>query len=551
MVKKALSSYITFLIAIWVLLVSFLPWRGFFMLNDDYAYIFSTQNYSLFNFSVHPIVSTTIIFQSFLGKIVLYIFNGDISYLRLLTSIFLLIGAICLYLVLANKQQKFVSFFISLLFLFNPLSINLGFTFMTDVYYVSLLLLSLFFIHKYFKTNNFVFALLCGLFLAFMFLTRQIGLVYGVFFILSCIYFKKMPIKKALLVFIPLAFAFVLYQFFYTKPLGFTSQSLALTLTKLQNVSFLKEVLLRPILSLYYFGFFTLPLTFAFGLNLLFNLKKQYKLIIFSIFTFTLFSFISILLWVFEKQVMFYIPNIISYAGFNPSNINDGIKQTVFVNSPFLTRVIYTFLSIVSLSLFTTYIYTVIKKLKTDYLFLIMLVPSILSLGLAFIFRDFFDRYLLMILPVLLYPFVYLKISKIAKGFLVLLTLTFAITFTLFQHDYLSLNKTMWEVANTPPLNFQNTHASFEYNNYYNLQKSLNITNGTELFKKNWTPKKETKKFLISYTDTWVYCRYKQVEYPSFISKHSLTKGSFNIMVRGSEPFDPTKCKNIVKTLNN
>lgn len=553
------NPYIVFTL-LWVFLLVFLPWRGFYMLNDDYVYEWSTRHFFENHFLLHPLVSPTLLFQSFLGSII-YQFSKSPSLLRLMTSVFYLAGVLFFYkyLLVFSKDKKLV-FYLTLLLMFNPLSLYLGFTFMSDMYFISLFIISLYFFSNYLETSILQNLYLSSIFVCFAFFTRQTALLVLLSFLVVLL-LKKVPFKHILIFSILPVLSIASYMFFYPKTLAYTDQSILKTLQFIKEPLFFKSILERTIYSFYYIGLFVLPFSVSYFLTQLFPKRIKDVInkdtLIFS-FLFIIFFSISLFFYIKEVTVMFYIPNIISYAGFNPQNINDGIKQSFFVDSPLLIRSFITLLSAFSIAVFLTYILTfkitLYNNLKS-FKGLAITFSTVSIFLLSIIFRDFFDRYLIVILPFTIFTLVFYKnTSKSFYKIFAISIILFSLVWVLFEHDYLSLNKKMWEVtynsSRYPMINPNNTHASFEYNNYFYLDKTFNFTDSEKLFNRDYMREKIDNKYLISYTDTWVYCRAERVYYPSFISKESRTKGYFHIMVKGSEPFDPIQCKDIIKQYN-
>jgi|GEM_PF-3927602 len=557
LIKK--RPYLVF-VALWLILLALLPWRGFYMLNDGYVYEWSVRHFFENHFLLHPLVSPTLLLQSFLGSII-YHFSKSPSLLRLMTSTFYLIGVLFFYkyLSLFTKDTKLV-LYLTLLLMFNPLSLYLGFTFMSDMYFLSFFIISIYYFSKHLEVFSRLNLYISSIFISFAFFTRQTALLVFISFLLVLI-IKKTSLKDIFLFsFLPVI-SILSYMFFYPKTLAYTDQSILKTFQFLNDPLFFKIVLERAIYTFYYIGFFVLPFTISYFLANIFPKKIKdivtKDTIIFSSL-FILFFLVSLFFYFKEVAVMFYIPNIISYAGFNPQNINDGIKQSFFVDSPLLIRSLVTVLSAFSIAVFLTFIFSY-KRIICDNLKsskgLAITFSTFSIFLLSIIFRDFFDRYLVVTLPFIIALLVFYKnTSKYFYKFFLFFIVCYSLVWFLFEHDYLSLNKKMWEVTykskEYPMLNHKNTHASFEYNNYFYLDKTFDYTDSDDLFKRNYMREKIDNKFLISYTDTWVYCRAERVYYPSFISKESRTKGYFHIMVKGGEPFDPTQCNDIIKQYN-
>ncbi|PIR43589.1 hypothetical protein COV24_02070 [candidate division WWE3 bacterium CG10_big_fil_rev_8_21_14_0_10_32_10] len=508
-------------VIIWLLLLLILPWRGFFLLNDSYVYEWNVRHFFENGFLLHPLTSPTTLFQTFLGSLV-YIVKKDPSYLRLMTSIFYLLGVIYFYKTLIlNKIRKRLSFLLSLLLMLNPLYLNLGFSFMTDIYFLSLFIISSYYYLLFLQNRATKSLVITSLVVTFSVLSRQTGIFISIAFILIYLYIKKRKksIRHILILLIPVI-VFILYQLFYPKPLAYTYQSISVTQGKLFLLGFYLEVLFRIIKTFYYFGFFVFPVTLGYVLYLVVKNKffKAPSLLIFSsvFFVFTVFS---IFFWIFQNELMFYVPNILSYAGFNPQNLGFGIKQTLFVDSPVRVRALITLISIASLGGLAIILHNSKIDIYKNKLFYILGVPSISILVISFVFRDYFDRYIIVVLPLILFILGnYLNKIRPKYYFYVPFLIVMFIVSVTFEHDYLSLNKYVWNLSQTISANQLDVKSTFEHNAYYRLSNIYTGKPPQYIFSKEWLPKNEDYKYIVSYTNVEPYCTIDKYYYPSFIS---------------------------------
>ena len=514
--KYLLQDNVALLILIWLLLLLILPWQGFFLLNDSYVYEWNVRHFLENNFLLHPLTSPTLLFQTFLGSII-YLFKKDVSLLILLTSLFYILGVIYFYkIALYAKIKKTNAFFLSLILMFNPLYLTNGFSFMSDVYFISLFIISAFYFLQFLIENNPNYLFVTSILVTFCILSRQVGVLVLLAYLIVY-FFKKRRFNMELIFFLIPVLVFFLYQAFYPKPLAYTYRSIDLTLVKLSEVSFFFQIIDRVVKSIYYIGFFVIPYSFAILLHLLVS-KKIFKkrLIIAFAVSFLILSIISFYFWVTEKQLMFYIPNVLSYAGFQPQNLGFGVKQTIFVNSPVKSQALITVFCVISSSVFIA----LSKKINllNNLSVLIVGIPGLFILLASLLFRDYFDRYLLVILPFILLYLGILVNRVIIKKYYFFFIAIFALISVIFEHDYLSFNKKIWEIPQKMKINPIEIKGTYEFEGYYRLDKIYNVDNPEYIFDRLWRPKPNEYKYILSYTNVEPYCTINKFHYLSLIS---------------------------------
>ena len=166
---------------------------GEFPLNDDWAYsksilIWLTEG----KYDIGEWPAMTLFTHLLWGILFTKAFGFSFFILRLSTIISSLIGVLTLFK-LVNKISKdeLTALLASLIMLFNPLYFNLTNTYMTDVNFNTLLVLSCYFAFDFFQSNRFIS--LVGVFISsiFMVLLRQFGIVIPAAFLLSILFLKN------------------------------------------------------------------------------------------------------------------------------------------------------------------------------------------------------------------------------------------------------------------------------------------------------------------------------------------------------------------------
>ena len=173
----SLDKKLILIILLWLIVLLILPINGNYLINDSYVYVWNVQN-SLKTLTLHPLTSPTVIFQTFLGTLIYKLLEPNPALLRLLTYFLVLICTLTFYkLAVILNFKKNYALIVSVLLLFNPLTLTLGASFMSEIYFLTTLILAMYFSVKYKLTNQFNFLFLTSVFLSFSFLSRQIALI--------------------------------------------------------------------------------------------------------------------------------------------------------------------------------------------------------------------------------------------------------------------------------------------------------------------------------------------------------------------------------------
>lgn len=555
-VKKFFKSPFSLVAILSVFLLLSLPWTSFYLLNDEPRYFWSVKNFLSGDFHIHPLLSptsfTTIFSGVFVSKISGMYHPAVFRLLSFLTGV---LGVYFFQKLIKLMGGRFTNPTALILF-FNPLFLYLSFIYTTDIFFITFLLAFFYYAFMFFSKNNQNYLILLSTLVMLMFLTRQIGIL--LFIPLFYLYFNKRLVinKKTWVALLFPILSFVWYQFFYDKPLAYTYQALGPTFSQFHSLAFIVEFLKRIYYTSMYFGFFLLPFSLSYGYEQLVKVvTKPKKVFILALFP-VLFLGIALFLWFAELELMFYLPNIISYAGFNPQNIGDGVKQSIFVDIPFRTKLFITLISAVSSGLVLHYAIFGLKiKIKLRKYIWFVFVSSFLLFGPVILFKFYFDRYLILLVPlsIILFSFYRYK-TKFGVGILYVLIFILGIYTFIFEHDYLNLNKKVWEVAFTSNkyselIKPTNTYASYEYNQFFLLDLAAQTNDPDYLFSHNWIPNKEESEYLISYTDVWLFCRAERVFYPSFMSNYSRNQSYFHIMLK-KEIEDGSSCPEQVLEYN-
>ncbi|MBA2758305.1 MAG: glycosyltransferase family 39 protein [Chloroflexia bacterium] len=147
--------------------------------TDDWGYTRSVEIlYYDGVLTVFPVVAATAVTQILWGALFALVFGMSLGVMRLSTVVMVALGAIALYAILrmlgVSKSRSALGMGV---WLFNPLSFALSFSFMTDPHFSAMMLISLaFYVRGLRPSREHVIAILLGsLFAGFAFLMRQQG----------------------------------------------------------------------------------------------------------------------------------------------------------------------------------------------------------------------------------------------------------------------------------------------------------------------------------------------------------------------------------------
>ncbi|KKS14242.1 MAG: hypothetical protein UU72_C0051G0011, partial [candidate division WWE3 bacterium GW2011_GWB1_41_6] len=128
---------------------------GNFPVNDDWVFVRQVEAFSKGIFTLSAELDPSFISQGFLGLFWGQLFGYSFASLKVLTFIVTLVGLLFFVKILklfkVPRNYLVVS---GLLFLFNPLIFASAFTFMTDNYFLTFTLISVYFYLKYFMADR-------------------------------------------------------------------------------------------------------------------------------------------------------------------------------------------------------------------------------------------------------------------------------------------------------------------------------------------------------------------------------------------------------------
>lgn len=474
---------------LWVLFTFVVNPIGDFPLNDDFSfgrtvYNLTEQNQLVFD----EWLSMTLIAQVVWGSAFCELFGFSFTTLRISTLIIGCFGIIALYRI--GKELNIpstTSLLVALILAFNPLFFSLSYTFMSDVPFLSMLILSTLFFIKYFKKEQIkwlVIATCCSL---SAILIRQLGLMLPLAFTFTWFIYKKWNFKNLVIAYTPLficLLVFLLYQKWFATLQGIpdTYGTFSKLFKRIGQDNFLSNCIDRVGLLLIYMGLFLLPLNTLFLKKI--KIKKS---------AWVTFVLLCLGLWaMIGTHHRFPWGNILYNIGLGPKLLKDGY---FFINvSPTLSPEVIQLIAWIGMMSGCFLIINLVKsffeitKSKEEGRFPIFLfaVSSIVIYG-GFLLLDtyFFDRYFMPLIPFGLVVLLMNRSSatktkhsifKISLSIISLILMaTFSVTAT---HDYLSWNRARWVAIDylTTEKNIlpNRIDGGFEFNGWHKTKNEKN-----------------------------------------------------------------------------
>ena len=477
---------------------------GNFPLNDDWSFAL-TVKYFLEHGDFQPIdwASMTQLTNTLWGALFCLPAGFSFTALRLSTLVISLVSLMSIY-ILATKLDvpRHLKYLIVFMVIYNPVFHALSYTFMTDVLFASLMILSVLIFSLYFKTdnNNYYYF---GIFVCVVtVLSRQLALAIPLAFFIAYLFKNGLRFSHVVKAIMPvLVTAIVLFSFQeWMKntdrlPAIYFQQTNQLLFSLKNPLYLLKSFLKNLPIVILYVGIFLLPIVILHMPSII-KYKKKY-LIFCTLLMLTL-------LVEFKLGLMPLSGNILVGSGIGPLSLTDtdvlGVKNVPYLSGFFWG--VTTLLSLISgIFLVSVILFDSVEIIKNriknifssiDTIRLFLLLTSLIYLTPLMI-SSFFDRYLIVVAP-LVALFLYNKdmrklyenelsprLSYMSFIFLFLL----AVFSILTTKDYLNWNSTRWQIVKDLQDKYQipqsEIDGGFEVNGFYAYNPNYTIEQNNSL----------------------------------------------------------------------
>jgi hypothetical protein len=422
-------------------------------LDDDWSYIRAAQTfYQTGQMQFTPWTSPSLVFQLWWGTLFAYFFGFSINTLIVSALVLSFIGMAFFYLLLREAEWNAdTSLWLTVLFIFNPFSFPLLYTFFTDHYFIALMFISLFFYFRAVARGKLWNLLAGAVFASLAVLVRQQGILIAVgvslFFLLNRKDNSRATISILASLSAPLI-TIIIYSYWFQYIHGPTYSSLQQSKWILEGITnpahFFSKLFHRPFLILEFIGISLLPLSLSLlpSPSQLLQRRQSPLLLIFSL-----------------AGVLFYLTgdhagmssSIYSWMnGFHFAYVSEygyrGAESTLL-----LFYKIIDFLSIFSI----TYLLFVVSRhrnvihtIRASAPLVMLFVVGMLQIMYLFIIRFKFTRYYLILIPfVVLCAGEVFKTRSIQKKYFVPMLLGFVLLSFMGTQDFLSWNESRWRLG--------------------------------------------------------------------------------------------------------
>lgn len=484
---------------IWILMVVLVNPVGEFPLNDAWSYsksVSSLINSSQLHFTGW--VSVPLIAQVFWGALFCLPFGFSFTALRLSTLVLGLIGILATYSLLKEAgANQAIAFLGALTLATNPLYFELSNTFMTDAPFLGLTLWSLLLLIRGIRRERNINILAGTLVSCVAILIRQSGIVIPLAFGVG--YLAKNGVNRktlgvALLTIVMVVGTLVGYQIWLRSTLGLPASYHA---PYKQLLNSLKRPMWLVILSfvkngtiaLIYLGLFLLPfliILVPYKRRLISNRVRFVSFLILSCFLLT-----AIRVSVWKNRLMPLLTqggNILINFGLGPLTLRD-VFLLRLPNSPTAPKILWLVITIggiIGATLLLQRLCSAIfrtslrqKKIlpKNDDWFILLVVSACAFYFIPIGIVGFFDRYLILLIPLLMSAIVAARgsvslhqscPSNLTAVALLIVYAGFSVGAT---HDYFSWNRARWKalsyLTEDTHVPYKNIDGGFEFNGWY------------------------------------------------------------------------------------
>jgi hypothetical protein len=369
--------------------------RGNFPLNDDWVYAYSVKHlFDTGHFRLSEWVAPSIVSHVLWGWLWCKAFGFfSFTVLRLSTLFLSIAGTLAFYFLLIKCEYSRESSFLgNIILFFNPFWFVLSYTFMTDVTYLSVCVMSTYLYYTGIKQEKESFLLAGSLFAAIAYLMRQLGVVIPFSVILYLYLFKKLTLRKIIMVCAAVVIAALAHRYWLKYIHGYTWAYIRGEDMKID----LGEFFPRLLGSLFYVGLFTLPLTASIYLKRRdMKIKRHFPAALAGVLAgFAMFLYVS------AKGQFPFFENVINVFGLGTITLPQAVAKSrgVLENPVFWKSV--TLAAGFSAAYF---IYVFVERMVLNRDFFRRTGLFILVFGLQFAAAasryKFFDRYTLLLAP--------------------------------------------------------------------------------------------------------------------------------------------------------
>lgn len=486
-------SYLV-LSGVWLLVVLLVGPTGDFAVNDDWAYAHNLQALTrdgVFYFSDYP--AMTLVGQTLLAAPVVLVFGLSFTVLRMLTLVLMLFASWWLLRLLKNLgSTDHYSLMITLMVMGSGMFMSLAFSFMTEWYYLFLMIGSVWYFFRYWDTKRWKYLMLAVVFAALTMLVRQTGLLLLLSFACTQFIFHPKNVRNILLAGFPVVLGMgvlIAYKYFRLSTASDMGSYSRLSTIYRALISNSPDYYLNRLgLIVLYTGLFTLP-----------ALPIYLKTIVSQARNKVLFFFVSAILIVAIYSIWQLFPtgNLVYNFGIGPHLLKDAVfKVNLAYSLPHpsiqILKVIFAINGLAATCFLVLKVKQIFRRQENDFSakmnfqrFLLVLIGA----ELLYLLMNpvFFDRYLL---PSLLILFILIGMQQpVRKAFALypILILVFGLN-VLFVRDYMNWHRARYDATsfleNDLKVEPRSIDGGYEFNGW--LKTAPISKNISDPNKKSW-----------------------------------------------------------------
>ncbi len=520
-----------------------------FPLNDSWAHAKSVKNLAdNHQVEISEWTAASFVFQLFYGYLFTLPFGFSFTALRISTIVLSFLGIAVFYFILKELRFKeSIATLASLILFFNPIYFNLSYTFMTDIPFISLVLIATLFFVKAIKKEDNILLLLGTIFSIFAFLIRQHGLLVPIavfiFLLLNKKYILKFR-KITILLILPIA-SFLIFQFWYFFVHGQTIRYLGIEHLMI-GLSTISRIVIYSFITLNNISLYLFPFVIIYLLNIkrfIKEIRLRNFIILFSLF------FICLLA---GNTLYFLKTNSFSFLGYQGYILNaNGLGPKLLAGSlpNMFPTYIWWFLAVIAITLgsflaivIVKKIYEILRKFNIKALIeerfnlnirdLCLFIGAIVLLFLILLssvydlYLVFFDRYFTALLPFFIILFlISIRRFRYVRRVLFLTIIIFGIFSFIGTQDYINWNKARWYATTSlmqQNISEKQIDGGFEFNGWYTYEYALENLSEDDI---RHPGKKDAvswwfivdDEYIVSFSEIESYITIKKLEYKSYL----------------------------------
>jgi len=444
-----------------------------FYQNDDWNRNSSVERFMNYDFSLLDVTATTFYSQGLMGFFWSQIFGT--KKIPILTLFISIISGYLFFKILQNTTSfsKLSNFLISLLLLFNPLYAYSSIGFMTENYLMFYFLLSLYFFLKFTKNTDeksiqLKYLVIANFFAILAFYSKQNAVIIQLGMLIYLLFkidkHKLLTYKELWLQIIFILITLFSYFFIFPRTTEMREKD-----TQFLNIFNFDYNFSISYGIMIYLAFFSLPIIYVI-LFQMFKSRNYFKIFLIFIFSGAFYLTLNfnfkpgLISW----EEFPYFENTFERTGFLPRTLS-GTKYQFKYNYDLYNYI--DLFSKIAVCIVVSIIVLNIRKLN-----LFLSATFVLGIGILFLVTEFYDRYILLLLPIfILFIVSYLKDSFLLKFSLVCFIFFLGYFSFFLTKDFILTHNYVWSRSEdlvSKGVMPENIYSSGAWRRFYKNQNS-------------------------------------------------------------------------------